>query len=206
MPLVLSGALVELRMISEDDVEALVAASSESRENYGYAHVPRGVEDMSLYVRAALLEWESGRQLPFVITLIANRKVIGSTRFYDIEPWVWPPGSVNQRSDIPDSVEIGHTWFAHSAQRTGANIESKLLMMTHAFETWNVHRVRLRTDERNIRSREAISKLGAKLDGILRADRPGADDTVRNSVYFSILAAEWPMVKEGLVRRLARQL
>jgi RimJ/RimL family protein N-acetyltransferase len=84
------------------------------------------------------------------------------------------------------------------------NTEAKLLMMGHAFESWKVHRVALQTDERNARSRAAIERIGGQLDGIMRADRPGADDTVRTSARFSILASEWPEVKERLTSRLGR--
>jgi len=103
---------------------------------------------------------------------------------------------------VPDVVDIGFTWLAGSAQRTPVNTEAKLLMMTHAFEVWRVHRVALQTDVRNTRSRAAIERIGGRLDGILRADRPGADDTVRTSARFSIVATEWPDVKARLTSRL----
>ena len=90
------------------------------------------------------------------------------------------------------------TWLAASAQRTRCNTEAKLLMLAHAFERWQVHSVSLKTDERNARSRRAIERLGARFDGLRRADMPGADGTVRTSAYYSILAAEWPVVCEGL--------
>ena len=93
---------------------------------------------------------------------------------------------------MPDVVDIGFTWLAGSAQRTPVNTEAKLLMMTHAFEVWEVHRVALQTDVRNKRSWAAIERIGGQLDGIMRADRPGADDTVRTSARFSIVAEEWP--------------
>jgi N-acetyltransferase len=156
---------------------------------------------MTAYVEHALDEQRAGRQLPLVTRLRESGRIVGSTRFHDIEPWSWPAGSANQRLDRPDAVEIGYTWLAPSAQRTGVNHEAKLLMLTHAFEVWKVHRVRFRTDERNQRSRAAIERLGAQFDGIVRADRPGADDTVRHSAYYSILADEWPVVREHLMAR-----
>jgi RimJ/RimL family protein N-acetyltransferase len=104
---------------------------------------------------------------------------------------------------VPDVVDIGYTWLAGPAQRTHVNTEAKLLMMTHAFEIWEVHRVALQTDVRNTRSRAAIERIGGQLDGIMRADRPGSDDTVRTSARFSIVAAEWPAVKARLTARLA---
>jgi RimJ/RimL family protein N-acetyltransferase len=99
-------------------------------------------------------------------------------------------------------TDIGFTWLSASAQRTPVNTEAKLLMMTHAFEVWKVHRVALQTDARNTRSRAAIERIGGRLDGIMRADRPGSDDTVRTSARFSIVASEWPEVRARLAERL----
>ena len=95
-------------------------------------------------------------------------------------------------------AEIGHTWLAASAQRTGINTEAKFLMLRHAFEVWEVHVVRLRSDQRNARSRSAIERLGARFEGVRRADRPGADGTVRDSAFYSISVAEWPAVRDHL--------
>ncbi|HXB38378.1 MAG TPA: GNAT family protein, partial [Acidimicrobiales bacterium] len=113
------------------------------------------------------------------------------------------PGARLQRTGVPDVVDIGFTFLAASAQRTPVNTEAKLLMMTHAFEVWEVHRVALQTDVRNKRSWAAIKRIGGQLDGIMRADRPGADDTVRTSARFSIVVEEWPAVKTRLEARLA---
>ena len=183
-------------------VDDLVAAACESRRTYDLAHVPHDQETMAAWVHRALREHEAGRQVPFVIRWQASERVVGSTRLCDLEPWEWPPGSRYQRTDRPDGVEIGYTWLAESAQRTGVNVESKLLLMTHGFEVWGVHRVRFRTDERNARSRRAIERLGAHFDGVLRGDKPGGDDSVRNSAFYSILATEWPAVKVRLRERL----
>jgi RimJ/RimL family protein N-acetyltransferase len=131
-------------------------------------------------------------------------RVVGSTRFYEVATWRWPDGSPHQRAGIPDVVDIGYTWLAASAQRSPVNTEAKLLMLGHAFEVWHVHRVGFQTDERNTRSRKAIERIGGRLDGLLRADQPGTDDTVRTSARFSILASEWPEVKERLTSRLGR--
>jgi RimJ/RimL family protein N-acetyltransferase len=116
--------------------------------------------------------------------------------------WQWPPGALHQRHGIPDVLDIGFTWLAGSAQRSAVNTEAKLLMMAHAFEVWEVHRVALQTDVRNTRSRSAIERIGGRLDGIMRADRPGSDDTVRTSARYSIVASEWPVVKARLTTRL----
>ncbi len=107
-----------------------------------------------------------------------------------------------QRVDRPDAVEIGSTWLAASAQRTRCNTECKYLLLAHAFDTWAVHRVFLKTDERNERSRRAIERLGAIFEGIRRSDMPAQDGTVRNSACYSIVRAEWPGVKSRLERFL----
>ena len=102
----------------------------------------------------------------------------------------------------PDALEIGATWLSDLAQRTRCNTEAKYLMLTHAFDVWEVHRVALKTDERNTRSRRAIERLGAKLDGVRRADMPGQDGSVRSSAYYSIVRAEWPAVRATLEQSL----
>ena len=112
-------------------------------------------------------------------------------------PLVRPPG-------VPHGVEIGHTWLAAAAQRTALNTEAKLLMLGHAFERWEVLRVTLKTDARNVRSRTAIERLGACFDGILRAAMLAADGGPRDTAYYSILAAEWPEVRRRLEAKLAR--
>ena len=122
--------------------------------------------------------------------------------FCEMAFWQWPPGASHQRHGTPDVVDIGFTWLAGPAQRTHVNTEAKLLMMTHAFEVWEVHRVALQTDVRNKRSWAAIERIGGQLDGIMRADRPGSDDTVRTSARFSIVSEEWPDVKARLTARL----
>ena len=106
---------------------------------------------------------------------------------------------------VPDACEIGYTWLASSAIRTGANTEAKLLMLRHAFEVWQVLRVCLHTDVRNLRSRAAIERIGGKLEGILRSHRMAADFTSRDSARYSIIASEWPDVKMRLMQLLDRR-
>jgi RimJ/RimL family protein N-acetyltransferase len=198
---VLVGREVTLRPMGLDHVAALADAAAESREHYGLSIVPAGAEAMRVHVERLLGQRDRGERLPFVTEW--RGRLVGSTSFIEPRIWAWPAGSALQRTDRPDSVEIGSTWLAHSAQRTRCNTEAKLLMLGHAFDRWEVHSVTLKTDERNQRSRRAIERLGARLDGIRRADMPAADGTVRNSAYYSITAAEWPTIKERLVRRLA---
>jgi RimJ/RimL family protein N-acetyltransferase len=158
---------------------------------------------MRRYVAAALEDQAAGRALPFATVARAARRVVGSTRFGNVEFWAWPGASPHQRgARLPDVVEIGWTWLAPDAQRTGVNTEAKLLMLTHAFEVWRVHRVSLNTDARNTRSREAILRLGARFDGVLRAARVAADGAIRDTAAYSIVEAEWPEVKARLAARL----
>ncbi|HYM66201.1 MAG TPA: GNAT family protein, partial [Patescibacteria group bacterium] len=143
--------------------------------------------------------------LPFATVDRASGRVAGSTRFLNIEFWTWPPDNRHQRGpERPDAVEIGATWLAASAQRTPINTEAKLLMLTHAFDHWRVHRVSLMTDARNQRSRQAILRLGAGFDGVLRAARPASDGAIRDTAAFSILEAEWPAVRANLEARLTQ--
>lgn len=192
--LTLTGRYVTLEPLTVEHVPALVDAASESRATYGFSVVPEGPADTTAYVAEAVDDTD---QLAFATRQVADARVVGTTRFASMTPWRWPPGHRQQRHDRPDVVEIGHTWLAPSAQRTGINTEAKLLMMAHAFEVWEVHLVRIRTDVRNARSRAAVERLGFRFDGVLRADRPGADGTVRDSSYYSMRREEWPAVKAG---------
>jgi len=165
--------------------------------------VPADAAAMRTYVEAARAEARAGRAIPFATIDRPTGRVVGSTRFGNIERWAWPAGHALQRTgDRPDAVEIGWTWLDPAAQRTGINVEAKLLMLSHAFETWEVHRVSLMTDARNTRCREAILRLGATLDGVLRAARPGADGAIRDTAAYSLLRADWPARKAALLARL----
>ncbi len=197
----LVGSEVTLRPLSLDDVAALTAAAAESREHFGLSFVPDGPNEMRRYVERFLRQHEQGSRVPFVTTW--RGRVVGATSFIEPRMWEWPRAPALQRTDRPDVVEIGSTWLAESARRTRCNTEAKLLMLTYAFEGWEVHSVSFKTDERNARSRRAIERLGARFEGIRRADMPGADGTVRSSAYYSIVAAEWPVAKRRLQQRLA---
>jgi len=196
----LSGREVRLRPLLDEDAPALAAASAESREHYRFNPVPDGLTQTQAYIARALRGKAEGQRYP--LTVIWRDRVVGTTSYYDFQPWSWPEGSPHQRTDQPDAVEIGYTWLAASAQRTSCNTEAKFLLLQHAFETWHVHSVCLRTDERNQRSRRAIARIGGQFEGIKRAHCPGADGTVRNSAFFSILAAEWPTVRDQLQDKL----
>jgi N-acetyltransferase len=202
----LCGRFVRLEPLTRKHEPALAAAAAADRSTFAYTWVPDGDDGAAAYVDDALAEEAAGDHLPFAVVRLdgpCGDEVVGSTRFIDTAPWRWATHPEHQRVGVPDAVEIGHTWLAASAQRTVVNTEAKLLLLSHAFETWDVYRVRLKTDARNDRSRAAISRLGAQLDGVLRAHQPGADGTVRDSATFSIVADEWPAVRGGLQRRLA---
>ncbi len=203
-PVVLEGQHVRLEPLSLEHVGPLVEAAGEDRRTYQWTIVPDGPAAMRAYVEAAL-ELAAGRQaVPFVTRLLASGTVIGSTRFANFEHHPWPETSPFFRGAAPEGVEIGWTWLAASAQRTRANTEAKWLMLRHAFEAWGVRVVRLKTDRRNERSRAAIERIGGRLDGVIRAHSPGADGTIRDTAYYSIIETEWPEVDAALRARLAR--
>jgi N-acetyltransferase len=202
-PVVLAGRHVRLEPLALGHARALLAAASGRRDTYGFTAVPNDELSMIRYIEAALRDQEVGRTLPFATVAKATGRVVGSTRFGNIEYWAWPAGNPHQRGeDLPDVVEIGWTWLGAESQRTPINTEAKLLMLTHAFEAWRVHRVSLMTDARNERSRRAILRVGARFDGVIRAQRPGSDGTIRDTAAFSILESEWPTVKRQLQSRL----
>jgi RimJ/RimL family protein N-acetyltransferase len=200
-PIILKGTQVTLRPLSEEDAQAL-AAAAESREHYGYTPVPNGINEAHKYIAHALRQRAAAERYPFAI--LWQDRFVGSTSYWEFQCWEWPAGCALQRRDRPDVVEIGYTWLAESAQRTPCNTEAKFLLLQYAFETWQVHRVSLRTDERNARSRRAIERLGCVFEGIRRADKPATDCTVRNSAFYSMVQSEWPDVKKRLRDFLAR--
>jgi RimJ/RimL family protein N-acetyltransferase len=202
-PVVLEGRHVRLEPLTLGHARVLVSVGSGPRESYGFTLVPADEPSMLRYIEAALRDQEAGRALPFATVAKGTGRVVGSTRFGNIEFWPWPPDNPHQRGlDVPDVAEIGWTWLAADAQRTPINTEAKLLMLTHAFETWRVHRVSLMTDARNERSRHAILRVGARFDGVIRAQRMAFDGTIRDTAAFSILESEWPTVKRQLQSRL----
>jgi len=199
MEITLIGDEVRLRPLQTGDAGALALAASESRASYGLTTVPNGLDEAGSYISGAL--GRNGR-IPFAIEY--GGRVVGSTSYLEVQKWIWPAGCSLQRSEDPDAVEIGATWLAESAQRTRCNTECKFLLLEYAFESWKVHRVTLRTDERNRRSRQAIERIGARFEGIRRADKPAVDCTVRNSAMYSIVIEEWPEVRGTLLARLGR--
>jgi RimJ/RimL family protein N-acetyltransferase len=201
-PATLSGQHVRLEPLARAHVPGLVAAAAEDPSLYNWTTIPADPAGMMRYVDTAVRWREEGTALPFATVRLADGKVIGSTRFFLIECWEWPAGHPEARRGGPDGCEIGYTWLAASAIRTAANTEAKLLMLEHAFERWRVHRVCFHTDMRNERSRNALARLGAVFEGTLRAHRLASDIIPRDSARFSIIAAEWPGVRQRLLQRL----
>ena len=194
---------MQLELLELQHVPGLLEVARRGREAFALTDVPDDPAAMRAYVDSALADARAGKAVPFVTIDRATGRVVGSTRFGNIERWAWPAEHPLRRpAERPDAVEIGWTWLDPAAQRTGINIEAKLLMLTHAFEEWQVHRVSLMTDARNIRCREAILRLGASLDGVLRVARPGSDGAMRDTAAYSMLAAEWPTCKAALSARL----
>jgi RimJ/RimL family protein N-acetyltransferase len=193
----LAGSIVSLEPMEVAHVDAVAAAGAGDRSTFGYTQVPEGREQAEAYVTWLLDEAAHDRAAPFVQRRTADGAVVGCTRF--MSPW-WPLGRPS-----PDEVEIGGTWLASSAQRTGINTEAKLLLLTYAFEVWEVQRVAICTDARNTRSRQAIERLGATFEGILRRHRKSAraDDgnRLRDTASYSITIDDWPEVGEQLRAR-----
>jgi RimJ/RimL family protein N-acetyltransferase len=198
-PVILEGEHVRLEPLSPAHAEGLIAAAGDGELwNSTVTIVPSSLANMIDYIQAALNGQAQGRELPFVIIrkrgtdvppVKRSGQVVGTTRFYDIKP--------NDRG-----VAIGYTWLSKSAQRTAVNTESKLLMLTHAFEQWQCIRVELLTDVLNEQSRAAILRLGSKEEGILRSHMIMPSGRIRDSVIFSIVAEEWPEVKARLAGKL----
>lgn len=198
----LSGKHVRLEPLDRHHADGLADASAAEPSLYQWSPVPQGKLEAAAYINTALAWRDAGTAVPFAIVRLSDATVIGSTRFWNIERWSWPQGRARHGRQHPDACEIGYTWFARSAIRTGANTEAKLLMLTHAFESWQALRVCFHTDAHNQRSRAALERIGAKFEGILRAHRMAADFIPRESVRYSIVAAEWPEVKQQLMSRL----
>jgi RimJ/RimL family protein N-acetyltransferase len=190
-PIVLEGGGIRLEPLTADHHAALEAAAADGRLwELWFTAVP-GPGGMQAYVADALTGQRDGHMLPWAVRDVASGAIIGSTRYHDIVPGI-------------DRVEIGYTWYAYSRQRTAVNTTCKRLLLSHAFDALGCKVVGLRTDNFNFRSQKAIEALGAKKDGVIRHWGVRRDGTVRDTVMYSILAAEWPDVRRHLDLRLAR--
>ena len=190
LPVTLEGQHTRLEPLSLAHHEALLTAAGDGELWNSIVTLVPNRDTMTGYIEAALTAQARGSELPFVIVRKSSGKVVGTTRFYEIDP--------NDRR-----LAIGYTWLSVSAQRTAVNTEAKLLLLTHAFEIWKFNRVEFITDVLNQQSRLAILRLGAKEEGILRSHMVMPNGRIRDSVCFSIIADEWPEVKADLTTRLA---
>ena len=188
-PVTLEGQHTRLEPLTLAHQEALIAAAGDGELWNSTVTVVPARDTMTEYINEALKARARGTELPFVIIRKLSGEVVGTTRFYEIE-------SKDRR------VAIGYTWVSRSAQRTAVNTEAKLLLLTHAFEHWRCIRVEFITDVLNQQSRAAILRLGAKEEGILRNHMIMPGGRIRDSGCFSIIAAEWPMVKANLAAKL----
>ena len=195
----LTGDYVRLEPLGLRHVPGLLTAAAQDPSLYQWTLVPQDEPAMRRHVEDALAARAKGIAVPFAVVRLADEAVIGSTRFHQLDYWARP-----EPRDVPDTCEIGYTWLAREALRTGANTEMKRLMLTHAFEVWQVRSVCLHTDARNQRSQDAIQRIGGKFEGILRAHRLAVDQSPRDSARFSITAAEWPAVRQHLEDLTAR--
>jgi N-acetyltransferase len=190
-PVKLSGSVVRLDPIRHQHAELFWEVAKNNLDDI-FRWIPYRMQtrdDFQLLVAKALQEQERGESVVFTTVEIASGRVIGSTRFMNIDR--------NNRR-----VEIGSTWIAPAWQRTAVNTEAKYLMLRHAFEVWGCFRVELKTDALNEKSRNAILRVGAKEEGTLRRHVVTWTGRVRDSVYFSILDSEWPEVKARLEEKL----
>jgi RimJ/RimL family protein N-acetyltransferase len=190
-PTALQGHGVRLEPLSGEHEKGLVEAAKDGKLwELWFTSVPEP-EKTGAYIDTALAGQKAGDMLPWVVIEPKSGAIIGSTRYHDIIP-------------AADRVEIGYTWYAARWQRSHVNTACKLLLFTHAFDSLKCNVVGLRTDNFNFRSQRAIEALGAKKDGVIRHHWPRRDGTVRDTVMYSVLAAEWPDVKRHLEFRLKR--
>ncbi|HCL83302.1 MAG TPA: N-acetyltransferase [Chitinophagaceae bacterium] len=197
---VLKGIHIRLEPMDMNHLEGLMNASVTESSLYRWSPVPQGREEVQKYIQAAVRLRKDRSALPFAIIRLRDETVIGSTRFWNLERWSWPEGHPRHGRNQPDACEIGYSWLNQTAIRTGANTEAKLLLLTYAFEIWQVFRVCFHADVRNERSRRAIERIGGKPEGILRAHRMAVDFIPRDSARYSILEEEWPDIKQRLTR------
>jgi RimJ/RimL family protein N-acetyltransferase len=190
-PVTLERNGIRLEPLSPEHHDGLIKAASDGELwKLWFTSVPEPGAVMT-YIRDAAKGQAEGQMLPWAVRDLSDNQIVGSTRYHDIVPAI-------------DRVEIGWTWYAARCQRSHVNTTCKLLLLEHAFESLGCAVVGLRTDNFNFRSQKAIEALGAKKDGVLRHHQARRDGTVRDSVMYSILKAEWPDVKRHLELRLRR--
>ncbi len=190
-PITLHGQHAILEPLAASHLPALQAAAADGELwNLWFTSVPTP-DEAAANIAFRLGERERGMMMPFVVRRIADNRIVGATTFCNI-------AATNRR------MEIGYTWYAQSVQRTAINTEVKWMMLQHAFETLECMAVEFRTHHKNLVSRLAIERLGAKLDGVLRSHGVDRQGGIRDTYVYSIIAHEWPNVKTRLLGKLAR--
>lgn len=187
--LALEGRRVRLEPLSETHLPGLARAIEDGRLWELPVTIVPHPRELAQFLGDAQAAHTAGRELAFATLDAASGQVLGSTRFRCFE-------AAHRR------VEIGFTFLAAASQRTHVNTEAKYLMLRHAFETWGCNRVELLTDERNTRSREAILRVGAREEGVVRSHMVMRDGHIRNSVLYSLIRPEWPQARQALEARL----
>ena len=189
-PLTLSGTHIQLEPLRAEHAAALLDAG---RAPQVWTFMPARAatpEAMERWLDRALQAERLGREYPFVVRRLRDDRIIGSTRYLDVQ-------------EEDRTAEIGWTWYEPAAWATAVNPEAKFLLLRHAFEDWHAIRVALKTDIRNLRSQSAITRLGAVYEGTLRNQRIRPDGSYRDTPIYSIIESEWPLVKGSLEARLA---
>lgn len=192
-PITLAGAHSILEPLSLDHLDGIKEAVKDGELwNLWFTSIP-SPEKAEAYIKTALDMRENAGAMPFIVREKGTGKIIGCTRYFNVD-------EANQR------LEIGYTWYAESYQRTAVNTECKYLLLSHAFEKLEAIAVEFRTHWHNLKSRAAIARLGAKQDGVLRNHTKSADGVYRDTVVFSIINLEWPVVKQSLEYKLKRDV
>lgn len=188
-PITISGSHAMLEPLSLDHLAGMIeAVKDEELWNLWFTSIP-SPETAEAYIKTALDMRENAGAMPFIVREKGTGKIIGCTRYFNVD-------------ESYQRLEIGYTWYSESYQRTGLNTECKYLLLTHAFEKLDAIAVEFRTHWHNLKSRTAIARLGAKQDGVLRNHQRSADGVYRDTVVFSIINLEWPVVKKSMEFKL----
>ncbi|PFS74267.1 GNAT family N-acetyltransferase [Bacillus cereus] len=180
-----------LRLMHVNDVESLFIIVEGNKEIWKYLIAKMdSYQDMEQYVQVAIKGFEGETDLPFVVVDQKTNEIVGSTRLYSI-------------SSDNKTVELGQTWYHPSVHRTSINTECKYMLLQYAFEELHMLRVQIKTDLQNEKAQRAIERLGAVKEGVLRNERQLPNGYVRDAVVYSIIASEWPVIKEQLLKKLA---
>ncbi|PDZ04064.1 GNAT family N-acetyltransferase [Bacillus cereus] len=180
-----------LRLMHVNDVESLFTIVEGNKEIWKYLIAKMdSYQDMEQYVQVAIKGFEGETDLPFVVVDQKTNEIVGSTRLYSI-------------SSDNKTVELGQTWYHPSVHRTSINTECKYMLLQYAFEELHMLRVQIKTDLRNEKAQRAIERLGAVKEGVFRNERQLPNGYVRDAVVYSIIASEWPVIKEQLLKKLA---